>query len=268
MRRSVDYRYVLVIQATLALVASAGAERAKADPTVGLTPLIPDPRTDPAEAGAMLQGTIPDADFFLLANFFGVGPETLTYQSVTNSSGWSGTLSGTYLGKSLNVTYSGNSSAFPGSITWTSSGSYGSDPWASNGAALITATPTGFQLGFKLFLKVGGNSGSFNVLDNAIVTESEIGFVNTSGTVLVNGSPIAFAGTSYVKIRDTGFYKSDQTDGVKITNSGFQAPAAQGTIIISETLNAIPEPSSLVMLSSGMLGVLGYIRYRRKSAVV
>jgi hypothetical protein len=93
------------------------------------------------DAALTLQGAISDGDFFLLTQFFRFqAGETVNYRSITdaNTSLWSATISGTYLGTDLNVAYQGDFSAFPsGRITWTTNGSYGPVAWGGSGSALI-----------------------------------------------------------------------------------------------------------------------------------
>jgi len=239
-------------------------------PTVYAAPL------SPLEASLVLQGTIPDDDFFLLTRFFGfqVG-ETLNYQSTSDLSGWSATLSGTYLGASLNVSYSGDISAFPaGAITWTSSGSYGSAAWSGSGSALITDTLMGFQVDFNSLLTVGSNSGLENVLIDATEDVSGTRFVGTSGTASVNGSPLLFPPfTKTYEFPTPLIFPPKVHSDIDflghpiIINEYFPTPvplAAPFSIV--GTIATVPEPSTYLLLVPGLLGLLGYAWRRRKSA--
>ena len=69
------------------------------------------------ESSVGIQAALINSDFGAVATIFGsaIG-STIDYQATTLVTGWSGTLTGIYLGKNVNFTYTGNLSPSPGAI--------------------------------------------------------------------------------------------------------------------------------------------------------
>ena len=227
------------------------------------------------DAALTLQGAISDGDFFLLTQFFGFqAGDTLHYRSITdaNTSMWSATLSGTYSGMNLNVTYQGDFSAFPsGRITWTTDGSYGPNAWGGSGSALILDRSTTFQTDYRSSLTVGGNSGSFN--ERIEASKNPIEFLDDFGSVVINGTPFPLGSTGI--FRRTQVDEIDRIvtdfeiiDGLEfLTDEYKKTTISTGVVMLDGPLStAVPEPSARVPFGTGLLGLLGYAWLRRKRA--
>ena len=210
------------------------------------------------EASAVSQGTIADSDFFLLTEFFGFTlAETLDYQSTADASGWTGTLSGTYLGTSVDVSYSGDLSAYPGgAITCTSSGSFGPHAWNGNGTFSITDTGgAGFQVDFQSSLDVGANSGGFDLLIEGTADPSEIRFVDSSGT----GIPRSMKPSFKWDIASRTIITDVELEGIgEIIINEWVVGAGNATI--AGPITTVPAPATLPLLA---LGGLALVRRRR-----
>lgn len=223
------------------------------------------------QASEMIQSTATDTDFEFLNDFVGwqLG-QTVDYTSSTSVSAWTGTLSGSYLGVPLSVDYTGNLSAYPpGPVTWTSTGSYGAASWNSSGSATITdATPTTFDLAFIDSLTVGSNTASLDYTipgtvlgDGSVVFGAAAGDEVGSGTGMINGMALANRCYSYedaamtiqsdIVIRPDDLacddYHTDKNKYVKDNTTLLLT----GTI----TTTGIPEPSALILVVSGLLGL-------------
>ncbi len=77
-----------------------------------------------------MESTATDTDFGFLTLIAGFQPgQSVAFSSTPTTSGWIASLSGTYLGYPLSVSYIGDLSGFPsGALTWTDTGTYGNNP--------------------------------------------------------------------------------------------------------------------------------------------
>jgi hypothetical protein len=236
---------------------------------------------NPAEASALIQSTATDTDAMLLALFNGFeAGQTLNYSSSLTTTAWSGTLSGTYAATGLSLTYLGDLSNYPsGAVTWTSTGSYGSQSWSGNGSATITDTSsTTFQVGLSYSMTVGSNSASISYLIPGTVT--------SNGTIMYGGPGNEEAGTGALDLNGVTtlnnlryYYKhilccidiiSDihAVDKKAIFENDYEFDEFRG-IIIGPVSSPPPiaEPSSFVLMGLGLLG-LAWIGTRRKGSFV
>lgn len=224
----------------------------------------------PSEASLVVQGTIPDIDFFILAESFGFqAGETVNYWSDFNPSGWSASLLGAYKGTNLNVTYSGDISAFPlGPITWTTSGFYGADTWNGSGSALILDTPTGFQVDFNSSLTIGGKLGFADLLLVGAIDPDEITYIEdtSSGEVVIEASPKRrFPIRPSLRIRRwwPPVIENDiKIFGWEIIKSRFDIDPPPDIRCINGPITTVPEPSTLLLLGPGLAVVIGFGRKR------
>jgi hypothetical protein len=225
----------------------------------------------PMQASLVSQGTIPDGDFFYLMQFAGSHPgETLHYTSTSDTQHWTAALTGSYFGSPLDVTYNGDLSGYPGgAITWTSTGSYGADPWSGSGALTITDHSGGFTTALQSSLQVGTNTGSMNVAIDASDDGSTIAYGGTTGDLSINGGPFnnPFGYTLLMKLSE-GVYLDDfdllAQDGSSLSpvlisimgtfpNSPGGGMCASTVCQIDGTLAAVPEPATHFLIGGALL---------------
>src|ERR1700685_1846986 len=124
-------RRPLICPLLIVLAIAAVPPKAKAAAILSLT-----------DASAIVQSTVTDTDTVFLSGLFGFqSGQTINFSSSSNSAAWSGSLSGTYLGTGLSVSYLGNLSGYPsGALTWTGTGTYGANAWTGSGSMTIAET--------------------------------------------------------------------------------------------------------------------------------
>ena len=224
----------------------------------------------PAMAGLVLNNTIPDGDFYALTLLAGSSPmDVLNTNSTDTSTGFTQTLAGTYAGQALNVTYTGNSTAFPaGAITWTSTGSYGAQAWTSSGDATFTfPTSSTFQIAYSSSLTLGPNT----VLENSTISGADNGtsldYTGTTGTLTVNNIPIPTGQFTQVTFLDLGvgsiILDDYEVNGEliicsisEVTNVSPDPPSPPGIIGSTGRIQESPEPSSLFLAGVGFLSLI------------
>jgi hypothetical protein len=223
-------------------------------------------------AGAILNNTIPDNDFYVLTLFAGVSTEdVLSSMSTDTTTGFSQTLSGAYAGPALSVAYTGDSTAFPaGSITWASTGSYGAQAWAGSGSATFTfPTPTTFQVAYSSSLAIGSNTVSMSTTISGADDGISLIYTDTTGTITINGgiaAPIIIRNSTGMPVHPIpGDLELDdiEVNGKRYIKSTFpildvnpNPPAPPEMIVASGTLGVVPEPPSSVLAGFGVAGVL------------
>ncbi len=228
-----------------------------------------------ALAGLVLNNTIPDNDFYALNQFEGTSmTDVLSTNSTNTTTGFTQTMTGSFLGQTLSVTYSGDSSAFPGgAITWTSTGSYGSQAWNSFGEATFTfPTSTSFQVAYDSTLAIGTNTMVTNVTISGADNGSTLFYTGTSGTLTENGvsmpaplygmvvplNPKRFEPDEDYIVVDGRIYICSDTEIEDIIEDPELEIDDEGEIY------NCPEPSSLVLAGLGVLGVLAGCAFRRQ----
>jgi PEP-CTERM motif len=243
----------------------------------------------PAMAGLVLNNTIPDGDLYALSLFAGTSTDVLktratdTYDPTVPSGGFTETMSGTYAGQALSVTYTGNTTAFPGgAATWTSTGTYGALNWMGSGSALFTfPTASTVQIAYTSTLSLlNGVNPVFTVSNSSTISGTDISnwlwYTGTTGTLTVNGIPMAapaFTQGTFLSpiVGELGYDDYEVKGRITITSlyeicdeEDTGLPYNTPTLIKSAgTINLVPEPSSLVLAGIGTLGVLvGYTSRR------
>jgi hypothetical protein len=239
----------------------------------------------PSEAVLSLQGPAPDADFGLLTKFVGVQPgASLNYSFDTNAdfSGWSGLLSGSYLGKNINVDYTGSLSQGTAATraSWSSSGLYGEDQWIGKGNAVFTDTANGFQIGFSSFLRVGGNAAQVGSPESPVTiiaadNGSNITFIQTLASAIGFGccidfsfdSPNSFSNLTFSTIHtdltlgDPGLPDATPLILRDVSVIFIDATGIHGNGTIN--VESVPEPPSILLLSAGVLAMISFQLARR-----
>ena len=159
-------------------------------------------------------------DLGSLGLFNGNNNSSLNISASVDQNGFTANISGLYLGKSLNVNYTGNSSNFGtnGQVSWTSSGSLGSNTWSGGGTNEISllSTDQWQSLFSSLDLNVGANTSNFantgtNFNFNTSLDQFSTDFSNNFGTGYSNGTEIHLGGSTgngasiQSKLLDFGF---------------------------------------------------------------
>src|SRR5437867_6074711 len=98
------------------------------------------------ETSLPLQADLAAGDFALIAAMFRTGqPAQLHYTGSATGAGWTGALTGTFVGSPVDVHYSGDFGLFPsGTMTWTTTGSAGAVQFSGLGRVTLTDTPQGY----------------------------------------------------------------------------------------------------------------------------
>jgi hypothetical protein len=233
-----------------------------------------------ADAGLALENTIPDLDLALLTYFVGFFPgSTLNYGGDISSTAFSDYLTGTYHGQSLNINYAGNLTAFPsGSITWTTTGSYGANNWIESGSAMFTfPTSTTFTETYSSSITVGTHTGSFALsIDGS--DSPDVTYLDASGTTIADGQ----MRPTYPTVVDP-----DNPTPQELTSDDICAPGkvvgglcTQAEEILSAdvilevtpdlidagTISVVPEPSYGLVLCLA-LGGLAAVRYTLRAKI-
>jgi hypothetical protein len=226
----------------------------------------------PAMAGLVLNNTIPDGDLYGLGLFAGRSMDVLNTNATDTTTGFTETLSGTYAGQALSVTYTGNSLAFPGgAVTWTSSGSYGVQGWTGNGSATFTfPTTSTFQVAYSSIVTIGSNTVQYNSVISGADNGTWLYYTGTTGTLTLNSMPIPEPEfTEYILKAPSGgklVIDDIDDDGEIIIWSQYEIksvypspPSPPITIVAAGTIQFVPEPSSMVLAGFGVLSlIVGY----------
>ncbi len=227
------------------------------------------------DAAVIAQSTFMDSDLVLLGDFVGFQPgQSFTYDGSGNAPGWTATVTGSYLGAPLAVTYSGSSAGFPGRpITWSSTGSFGAQAWSSSGSTLITSTATSFQVQFADMLTIGAQQSAIAATINGIIDpDSTQRYTTTAGTLITP----TFSGTlpdntySYRRGRRLDSIQEIETnflfggrgvwDDVSVLRFVENPP---GEYLLRNVIVSTPEPSTVLLFGSALMG-LACVQMRRR----
>jgi hypothetical protein len=165
------------------------------------------------------------------------------------------TLTATAFADTYSFTIStGSTSTTPGS-TFSATGTLTGTPDSSIASALELTSVTGGAQGYDFtgIVPVGTNSDF--TYDNLLFTDPNALHVDSEGILLDLTSPI---GTSLAHVYETGgAYEVDVLDP---RDPGDVTPFAIDSFTL--TPSAVPEPSTFVLLGTGLLGALGAVRRR------
>jgi hypothetical protein len=215
-----------------------------------------------AEANVIVSSTAFDQDL-LFTSFTQSGGAVADFNGTLNGSGWSGILAGSFAGTALDVSYSGDSSAFSASgvIAWTSGGLFGSSPWTGSGAVTFTSVDLdNITATYVSTLTIGGDpisfadslSGSANDTTGLSVTASGLASLSLSP------NPPVQIGTLFIVERTRR-----DNDYVSIIRGG---PVARAKDLAEQRerdryharVSSIPEPSELLQLALGLFCLAAY----------
>ncbi len=238
--------------------------------------------TDALGAGLLVTSTIPDVDLDSITRIYGfTGNQVLSLSGTVTTSGFNETLSGTYQGNSLNITYTGVSTGYPNTITWTTSGSYGLVDFTGGGSATFSF-PTSSTFNINYLSSWGSSPTASDSLSiTGAVDPTSLTYTATSGTITINGVGVA-APDTYNSIlcpytgkvsRGPGPYtdidgpdgKPTIIDDVTITSVTTDQSGNLVSFAFSGSISTVPEPSSLILLALGSIGLFGYGRCRAKT---
>jgi hypothetical protein len=130
------------------------------------------PLIDVREINAVLESVVVDLDLTMFGLYFGSDPASaLQYRSWVGLEGWTGILSGTYLGGPLELTYEGIFTpgllpSDPAFISYTSTGTWGGEIWSGQGTAQYLDPEYGYQISplqGTISGSISGQVGVFNV---------------------------------------------------------------------------------------------------------
>ncbi len=233
-----------------------------------------------AEAGLVLGDTIIDSDFAFLAQSYGAFPDTIDFSITAGTTSFTSSMSGTYGGTALSISYTGDLSAYPGTITWAGSGSYGADLWASSGTATFSfPTASTFQELYSSSSSVGSHTETTSLTVTG-TDEPDVLYTGTTGTAVADGVQDCYVNLSLrfpnglpPKVGDP-----TQNDGVKGTKVGRLCvgdfvlttdrvnsvipPSGPPSMIVDAgtatvTSQVVPEPPGALTLLIGSLALLG-----------
>jgi len=221
-----------------------------------------------------------------LAQTYGAFPDSLSFGISASPSSYTSSLSGTYGGSGLSISYTGNLSGYTPTISWTGTGSYGANTWSSNGAATFTfPTATTFQEVYASSSTVGAHSETTSVTISGV--DGPVNYTGMSGSAIADGKEDCYVELSLslpkglppkvgeptendgVKGKKVGNgclgYFVTTTDKVESVTSVNGLPTAltdTGTLTVAS--HAVPEPPAMSLLAAGLLALAGVVGVRSR----
>lgn len=209
-----------------------------------------------------------------LVSQFGLGPSRLDFSGNFSGFGWTANMSGTYLGRSVNLSF------ISGIVTqgvYEVGGTVAGSRWSGNGNWAYTdttPTTTEFLSSSNLLISPGINAG--RVVSKSWFPSNfppALHLINDDGTYLrlINGvpaSPIRFESSAHFPTSDDlglrPTFRPPLPNEIALASTFDLRPG--GTGFVSGTIQTIPEPPSLVMGGIGALGLMGYGWHRHRRA--
>ena len=247
----------------------------------------------PMELNAMLQSFTVDLELATLAAAidYDGAPVTFHYSSNTTDTGFSGTLSGSIVGKDVLVTYNGSLTGVDPdpttNYTWeiNSQGTFGSEIWQSayDGTITIVGDPRvtvggGGKIGIGTTIPITpGGVVSVNIDAEKDFYLKHLGIQAGVGVVTIGGRSLLGVQGRFDLNQDTGNYSSAARAQYLFINGKWHA-VDEGTIDLHPTdptddnlqeditVGPIPEPSSVILMGLGTAAVLMLARKSRRIA--
>lgn len=122
-----------ILTLLLVLALSAGFAAAETSKDIGTEPAPVDPgfTAEEMSAEALFEGILMDSSKLLQE--FGPADASLSFSGTFSGSSWTATLSGSYAGQPVSITYSATADPATGSGSFTSTGTYGDGTWEGSG---------------------------------------------------------------------------------------------------------------------------------------
>jgi len=166
-------------------------------------------------------------------------------------------------------------------VTWTSTGTYGTQTWSGSGNATITdLTTTTFQVAFSDSVKVGNNTGSINyVIPGTVLSNGSVMYGSPStpdvgtGTAILNG--VTYTNVSYFSyLRFWPYIICDYNGNYPFppwipSDNYYKTTSAavdSADFALTGYITSVPEPSGLLLLGGSLFGVSIYVLMCRKGA--
>ena len=200
---------------------------------------------------------------------------SLNYTAVGSDANWTlwtGALVGSFLGRSVNLGYSGALSGFPpGTITWTTTGTFGGGGVAGSGTATISyPTLSTFDLTFSDTLAYGGNSITANVgipgtfLSDGSFMDGSLGHDEAGvASFILNGVAADIPPGDWSYHSEPGSLFA--TDDIVYFGHRFDTVGAINSTdnTFTSAFFAAPEPITLSIFGAGLAGAVA-LRRRKK----
>jgi len=241
---------------------------------------------DLLQLSGLTQSTISDNDAVLLSLIAGyqlgqsgIPPQTISFVSTTTDVSWSGSLSGLYLGKTLDLSYLGTNSGFPpGTVSWSITGTFGGGSVTGGGTSTISyPTSSTFNLAFSDQLVEGGTtySADFTIPGTLFPNGNMFGSPENpeapaDGSYSVGGVNLA----AVVEISQSGgwwwgvpTYTDVVVNGKVVwTDISKSVAVGPGSTIQETVYLGTPEPNDAILLASGLLAMAVVMRKRKRIA--
>ncbi len=188
---------------------------------------------------------------------------SITINGTYNALGWSNTSSGTYLGNSLSMNYTGTFDQGTSTSSWTQSGSYGASGVASAGSGEFS--PDGSTLTWSQSGTVGTSAWAFSGPLSVQSINGDLGISgNLSGTVDGQGAvaQISLEPDLIGKIIFLIVILAPSAFSIHTLSSG--DPSIGPPVVGVMTVSAVPEPSSLFMMAVGVGVAFVVFRMQRR----
>ena len=210
---------------------------------------------DEAAAATLFLTTIPFG--------FSVG-EQLPFSGTFTESGWSLTMGGTYLSMPVNLSFNGSFNPSSNTGAFSSAGTIGVFPWTGSGSWSFTdVNPQTVSLDWSSQAIIGGQPGKpdFESSPKVITVREEGGFLVFEGTGLFRqtedgrtvGVPHLQTTTARIPITApprVGSILFNLDSQIILTGA-----VNLDTRTVSGSLQTVPEPSTLLLLASGLSGI-------------
>jgi hypothetical protein len=212
-----------------------------------------------------------DLDYSLFPPIYGLDLTQNGYTSQWNDSGWTTSVTGTYLGETFQMSYSGTYQASTGAASWSASGNCGSDSFSTTGSATysdgsLTADSAGVL-----------GSSNWNWQGSFTYSADLSSFAGPESYYWNGKTPLESA--AYAQTYIKGYWYDTNTPIMNLGSSGQDGVAFSWEPVGSEfdvavdpnapgsepgIVSSSPEPSSICLLGVATLGLLAFAWRKRR----